>query len=538
MFRNLFGSFKANKNTSVTEADKLFSFLASISHNPDAIENYLYQFNRLKRKHHEGEDRIYINLYLSWEEFIVVNQPASGGKQYTKDTLRQTIQQQIKINELDTEFQMVFLNHRAQTIKMYELFVKHLIDYISDTLGVQALTKALRNTHRDSFLAKIQQTGTTVSFDLIDRAVIPNTVDYPLDSVTKSFTYLVGALYNTIELSLGAKVTQGIFEKIFTSLKQTYNAELAAITLSIIPERVLGLEDWLSLMSKQELETQVRAKTEELQQFNESLESKVEQRTQELQKAYEDLKLLDDKKSEFISVAAHQLRTPLSGIKWSMGMLLNNELGNLTGEQREVLDQMNTTNDRVIGIINDLLDIDLLSRDKSNYTFSQVNLNTIITETLRDLEPQAKSKNVHIDTTEVQKDSLIVEADIDKIRIVFQNLIDNAIKYSDPDDTVFIQVRKVNTMVQIVIKDQGIGIPAVDQEEIFERFFRAENAVRKITEGSGVGLYIVKKVVEDHNGRIWFESAENTGTAFHVSIPVVRNLHDQGLHNNIAENVR
>lgn len=538
MRKNFFQFFSNKKNTAVTEADKLFSFLASVSHNPDAIENFLYQFNKLKRKHHQGQDRIYINLYLSWEEFIVANQPAGGGKQFTKDTLRATIRQQIKVQQLDPEFQIVFLDTRGQVIKMYEAFVAHLTEYIADTIGIQALSKTLRNTHHDSFLAKIKQEGKVVSFDLIDRSVIPNNVDYPLDSVTKSFTYLVGALYNTIELSLGAKVTQGIFEQIFSELKRTYNAELTAVVLQIIPERVLGLEDWLSLMSKQELENQVREKTEELQTLNESLETKVAQRTKELQKAYEDLKILDDKKSEFISVAAHQLRTPLSGIKWSMGMMLTGELGPLSGEQREVLTQMNTTNDRVISIINDLLDIDLLSRDKSSYEFAQTNLITIIDETLKDLEPQAKSKNVLINTSGIQRDALTAEVDADKIRIVFQNLIDNAIKYSDPGDTVTITGVKVNTMLQFAIKDDGIGIPAIEQQEIFERFFRAENAVRKITEGSGVGLFIVKKVVEDHNGRIWFESAENQGTTFHVSIPVVRNMRDQGLHNDIAENAR
>lgn len=538
MRKGLFNFFSSRKNTTVTEADKLFSFLASVSHNPDAIENFLYQFNKLKRKHHLGQDRIYINLYLSWEEFIVANQPAGGGKQFTKDTLRATIRQQIKVTQLDPEFQIVFLDSRGQIIKMYEAFVIHLAEYVADTIGVTSLSKTLKNTHHDSFLAKIKQEGKSVSFDLIDRSVIPNNIDYPLDSVTKSFTYLVGALYNTIELSLGAKVTQGVFEQIFSELKRTYNAELAAIVLQIIPERVLGLEDWLSLMSKQELENQVREKTQELQALNQSLETKVAQRTQALQKAYEDLKILDDKKSEFISVAAHQLRTPLSGIKWSMGMMLTEELGPLSSEQREVLTQMNTTNDRVISIINDLLDIDLLSRDKSSYEFQTINLTTIIDETLKDLEPQAKSKNVSINTSGIQRDALTAEVDPDKIRIVFQNLIDNAIKYSDPGDTVTITGIKVNTMLQFSIRDEGIGIPAIEQQEIFERFFRAENAVRKITEGSGVGLFIVKKVVEDHNGRIWFESAENQGTTFQVSIPIVRNMHDQGLHNDIAENVR
>lgn len=534
----MFSFFSNNTKHQVTEIDKLFSFLASISHNPDAIENYLYQFNRLKRRYHAGQDKIYINLYLTWEEFILANQPAHGGKQYTKDTLRQMVRQQIHIEGLDSEFQIIFFEQRAQIIHMYEVFTYHLVDYIAETLGTQTLQKSLRNTHNDSFLAKIKQEGTTVSFELINRSIIPNAVDYPLDSITKSFTYLVGALYNTIELAIGENVTRSVFEKIFAELKRTYNAELAAITLQIIPERVLGLENWLSLLSKQELENQVRLKTEEFQKLNDSLETSVAQRTSELQKAYEDLKQLDDKKSEFISVAAHQLRTPLSGIKWSMGMLLNEELGPLSSEEREVLTQMNTTNDRVISIINDLLDIDLLSRDKSNYDCKATDISVIIADTLKVLVPQATSKQVHVDTTGVQKGSLIAEVDGDKISIVFQNLIDNAIKYSDAGDTVTVTAIKVNTMIQITIKDEGIGVPANEQAEIFERFFRAENALRKITEGSGVGLFIVKKVVEDHHGRIWFESTENVGTTFHVSIPVARNMHEQGLHNNLAENLQ
>jgi signal transduction histidine kinase len=532
----MFSLFSKHAPHQITEVDKLFSFLASISHNPDAIENYLYQFNRLKRRHHKGQDQIYINLYLSWEDFILANQPSHGGKQYTQDMLRQSIRQQINIEALDPEFQIVFFDQRSQIIHMYEVFTLHLINYISETMGVQVLQKSLRNTHNDSFLAKIKQEGTTVNFELINRSIIPNAVDYPLDSITKSFTYLVGALYNTIELSIGAEVTRSVFEKLFAELKRTYNAQLAAITLQIIPERVLGLENWLSLLSKQELENQVRVKTEELQLLNDSLETKVTQRTAELQKAYEDLKQLDDKKSEFISVAAHQLRTPLSGIKWSMGMLLNEELGPLSSEEREVITQMNTTNDRVISIINDLLDIDLLSRDKSNYECTSTDLSTIIDATLKDLIPQAKSKEVRVDTSGIQKGSLIAEVDPDKISIVFQNLIDNAIKYSDAGDTVTITAIKVNTMIQITIKDEGIGVPANEQQEIFERFFRAENALRKITEGSGVGLFIVKKVVEDHHGRIWFESTENVGTTFHISIPVVRNMNEQGLHNSLAEN--
>lgn len=518
----------------VMEVDRLFSYIASVSHNPDAIENYLYRFNRIKRKYREGNDSIFIELYLDWEYFIISNRPFNN-RIYTKESLRESIRKEIDIGKLESELKVVFLPKREQSISLYKYFIDKLADYVIKNIGEEKLIRILKNLQQDSMLAKIRLSGEGINFELIDNIIVPNSIDYPLDEVTTSFNHLVGSLYNAIELYLGEKVTQTFFNKIFVELKETYNTEIVSTVLKIVPEKVLDFGDWVSLMSKQELESQVVEKTTELEALATSLEAKVEQRTQELQRAYKDLKILDEKKSEFISVAAHQLRTPLSGLKWSMTMIKDGDLGPVTEEQKSFLNKGLETNDRIISIINDLLDIDLLVKKKVSYSIEPTDLIPIIDTTISDLEPQAKRKGIKFIRPELPKGmKMIAEFDGAKISIVIQNLIDNAIKYCEKGDTISISLTKVNTVVKISIKDTGIGIPEKVQEDIFKRFFRADNAVRKVTEGSGIGLFITKSIVEDHGGRIWFESKENVGTTFYVTLPMFKNSSDQGLNNPIA----
>jgi signal transduction histidine kinase len=329
-----FNNFFSPKPTKPTEADKIFSFLASISHHPDTIENYLFQYNHLKKKYRDN-DEIFINLYLNWEEFII-NNKTENYKNYTSETLREALKREADLKKLSLSFRLIFLPKKEQTISIYENFILKLVEYINEHLGNATLVKTMKDI-KDPFLSKIKITPNGLDFYLIDQS-INDGFNYQSDEITKSFKNLVNVLYGKIELSLGENLTKNIFRDIFTNFKQQYNAELSAVVLKIIPERILGMDEWLSLMSKKELERQVREKTEELTTLNESLEKTIAQRTKELQLAYDDLKKLDEKKSEFISVAAHQLRTPLSAIKWGLTMLKNDEIGKLTDDQKSFLE--------------------------------------------------------------------------------------------------------------------------------------------------------------------------------------------------------
>jgi signal transduction histidine kinase len=228
---------------------------------------------------------------------------------------------------------------------------------------------------------------------------------------------------------------------------------------------------------------------------------------------------LDLMKNEIISVAAHQLRSPLSGIKWMIKMLLSDDLGKLTTEQHNWLLRGYESNERLIRTVNDLLEIDRLESGRIKYAFALADLNQLIEKAISELLPKATSKNVHI-SFEKNNDIPKLYIDAERIEDMLSNLIDNAIKYSKLNSVVKITDNITNDFIRISITDSGIGIPEKDQKNIFSKFFRAQNASSFYTEGTGLGLSIAENVALRHGGKISFTSKENEGTTFYVDLPL------------------
>lgn len=244
----------------------------------------------------------------------------------------------------------------------------------------------------------------------------------------------------------------------------------------------------------------------------------------ELSRANERLRQLDEMKSNFISVAAHQLRTPLSGIKWTVNLLLNGDLGAMNTEQTTFLMKAYESNDRMVSLVNDMLGADRIESGKIHYRFEPLQLLDLVDNILFELLPQANAKGLTIRFANRPTALPKVRADAERMRAVFQNLLENSVKYSRPNGVVEIALSAERNEIMVSIKDDGIGIPKDQQKNIFERFFRATNAVKVENEGSGLGLFIVRSIVEKHGGRIWFESQENKGVTFHFTIPVEKNV--------------
>jgi signal transduction histidine kinase len=255
-----------------------------------------------------------------------------------------------------------------------------------------------------------------------------------------------------------------------------------------------------------------------LQQQNMSAKLLI-RRDLELTRANEQLQELDKRKSEFLSVVAHQLRTPLSGIKWTLNMLLNGDLGPLTNDQKVFLLKGYESNQRMIALIEDMLGADRVSSGKLHYDYVPIQVLDLIDNVIYDILQQANKKNIQIEYAD-RKDLPKVLVDPDKIRAVVQNLLENAIKYTPANGKIRIHTKLDGTFVQIGIEDTGIGIPEEQQKNIFSRFFRASNAIKVETDGSGLGLFIVKGIIERHGGNIWFESNEGKGTTFYFTLKV------------------
>jgi signal transduction histidine kinase len=239
----------------------------------------------------------------------------------------------------------------------------------------------------------------------------------------------------------------------------------------------------------------------------------------ELSKVNEKLTQLDRMKSEIISIVAHQLRTPLSAVKWTLNILLDEDMGKIVPAQRDLLVKGFESNERMITLINDMLEVDRLESGKLKYNFVPVQFEGLVEDMIRSLLPLATQKNIRVEFKAPEQPLQKIKIDPDKMREVLQNLIDNAIKYTKEGSVVDVGVAMEGAELHFSVKDNGIGIPDEEKDQIFSRFFRAANAVRTQTNGSGLGLFIAQSVVKRHGGKIWFESTLDEGTTFHMVLP-------------------
>ncbi len=236
-----------------------------------------------------------------------------------------------------------------------------------------------------------------------------------------------------------------------------------------------------------------------------------------LSRANEQLQVLDVAKSEFISVAAHQLRTPLTAVKWILYMLLKNEFKS-SEARTEFTEKAAKSTERLIELVNDLLEVDHIQSGKYQFVFEPVDVKGVINSILSELQPLVEKNKINIKIS-LETDGKI-NGDPQKLRALFQNLIENAIKYSPTEGVVSITLKTKDKFIQAEVKDSGIGIPEDQKYRIFSKFFRASNAMKQETVGSGLGLFIAKEVVERHGGKIWFESKAGEGTSFFVELPL------------------
>lgn len=224
-------------------------------------------------------------------------------------------------------------------------------------------------------------------------------------------------------------------------------------------------------------------------------------------------------KTDFVSIVAHQLRTPLSAIKWSIKMILDGELGKVSSQQKDWLNKTYQSNERMITLVNDLLNVSRIEEGRFLYNLQETDLREIINNVLRNNNDLIQRKHLKISFRGKTKKLPKVKVDAEKIQLVAQNLITNAIHYTPEGGniTVAIDLQEGNLLVSV--KDTGIGISKADQAKVFQRFFRARNAIKTRTNGTGLGLFIAKNIVEAHHGKIWFVSKLGKGTTFYFTVP-------------------
>lgn len=233
-----------------------------------------------------------------------------------------------------------------------------------------------------------------------------------------------------------------------------------------------------------------------------------------------ELKKANEAKAEFISISAHQLRTSLSAIKWILRMFLDKEVGVLSSEQEGFINKAYQSNQRMIELVNDMLILSHAEDSTIPFNFEKIDIMKLAEDTIFEFYGEAHTKGIELIFLKPEVDLPLVNCNQGMIRVVMQNLIENAIKYSNPHGKIFISLKKDENNVEFLVHDMGIGIEDKDQPNIFQKFYRAPNAEKKNSDGSGLGLFTVKKIIDRHKGKIWFENNQNGGTTFFVLLPI------------------
>lgn len=262
---------------------------------------------------------------------------------------------------------------------------------------------------------------------------------------------------------------------------------------------------------------------QEVKDINIHLQQRIDSATEELRTSNAQLRHLDVTKDEFLSMASHQLRTPLTSVKGYISMVLEGDAGKISDTQKQLLGEAFTSSERMVHLIHDFLNVSRLQTGKFMLEQHPFDLGKLVKEEVDSLRRTAESRSMKLKFVN-KVGELMLNIDENKIRQVVMNFIDNALYYSNENTVITIGLEQKEDTIEFRVIDTGIGVPKSEQAQLFSKFYRASNARKQRPDGTGVGLFLAKKVVTSHGGDVLFESVEGKGSTFGFKLPIKKLL--------------
>src|SRR3989344_1845970 len=232
---------------------------------------------------------------------------------------------------------------------------------------------------------------------------------------------------------------------------------------------------------------------------------------------------IENIQSDFVSLSSHQLRTPLSAIKWYAELLQGQKAGKLTDKQLLYLREITRSNERAISLVNDLLDVSRIQEGQIHLEFRPTKVESVVEEILDNQSDLIKANHTNVNF-EIKNSPLPqIQTDRDKLKRILSNIVSNALRYTPPGGNVHILIERTDDRLIKTVGDSGVGIPVADQRKVFGKFFRSANVIKLAPDGTGLGLFITKSLVDAMGGKLSFRSKEGEGTTFYLTLPLKNN---------------
>lgn len=229
-----------------------------------------------------------------------------------------------------------------------------------------------------------------------------------------------------------------------------------------------------------------------------------------------------DAQAEFANLTSHQLRTPLSGSKWMLELLQKSDTGNLSKQQKEYIEKIYASNERMIALVNDLLEVSGIDQGSAKLYLQPTDISLVVRSIIKEKEKEIKKKRLQVSVTIETEPFPQVISEANKIKHALNNIISNAITYTPDGGKISVDLKTEGNMALGSVADNGPGIPKEQHRSIFTKFFRGSNILSVETSGTGLGLYIAKSFIEASGGKLWFKSTEGKGTCFYFTLPLVK----------------